>query len=81
MRDKELFDLAEEASIFIGCGTSAQVHPAASLLHTFNHLPKTSKFFVDVNPPLRLQSWTLLQGTAAEQLPKLVEQLLLDEFK
>jgi NAD-dependent SIR2 family protein deacetylase len=66
----------DEVSVFIGCGTSAQVHPAASLLHTFNHLDKNNKFFVDVVPPGRLQSWTLMAGTAAEQLPKLVDELL-----
>ena len=78
MRNKELFDLMEETEIFIGCGTSAQVHPAAGLLHTFNDLPKNHKFFVDVNPPMRLQSWTLLKGSASEQLPKLAELLLND---
>jgi NAD-dependent deacetylase len=76
MRDRDLFDLMDEVSVFIGCGTSAQVHPAASLLHTFNHLDKNNKFFVDVVPPGRLQSWTLMAGTAAEQLPKLVDGLL-----
>jgi NAD-dependent deacetylase len=79
MRDREIFDLMEETKVFIGCGTSAQVHPAASLLHTFNHLPKDSKFFIDVNPPMRLQSWTLVQGSAAEKLPEIVDQLLASE--
>jgi NAD-dependent deacetylase len=76
MRDKELFGLMNNTYAFIGCGTSAQVHPAASLLPTFNYLPKERKFFIDKSPMLRLQSWTTIQGSASEKLPELVDDLL-----
>ena len=74
MRDKELFDLMEKAEVFIGVGTSAQVHPAASLLFMFKNTKK--KYFIDLNPPERLQSYTRLAGTACEHLPQVVEELL-----
>jgi NAD-dependent deacetylase len=76
MRDRELLQLNDSAYAFIGCGTSAQVHPAASLLQMFNFLPTERKFFIDRKPPLRLKSWTLLEGTASELMPQLVEKLL-----
>lgn len=74
MRADYLEKLAKNTEIFIGVGTSAQVSPAAGLLFTFRIAKK--KYFVDPNPPLRLQSYTRISGTATEQLPKLVEELI-----
>lgn len=74
MRGDYLDKLAETTDVFIGVGTSAQVSPAAGLLFTFRSAKK--KYFVDPNPPLRLQSYTRITGTATEQLPKLVDELI-----
>ncbi|MEI4889720.1 hypothetical protein, partial [Klebsiella pneumoniae] len=35
------------------------------------------KYFIDLNPPLRLHSFTRLTGKASEHLPKVVNELLL----
>lgn len=74
MRGNFLENLAENTYAFIGIGTSAQVQPAAGLLFTFRVAKK--KYFVDLKPPERLQSYTRLAGTATEHLPKLVDDLL-----
>ena len=58
----------------IGVGTTANVQPAASILHMFNHCKE--KHFVDPNPPGRLMSWKLWTGPAGKELPKLVKKLL-----
>lgn len=75
--DMDFFSLMElqgKTFAFIGVGTSANVQPAASLLNIFGGLKE--KHFVDPNPPGRLINWTLWQGKAGEQLPKLVSRLL-----
>lgn len=77
MRVKELEELSDNCEVFIGVGTSAQVHPAAGLLFTFRNANK--KYFVDPNPPLRLHSFDRRAGTATEHLPKIVEELLAAE--
>lgn len=65
--------IAETTKIFIGIGTSAQVAPAADFLHIFKKSPQ--KYFIDINPSLRLKSFTLLKGTACEEMTKLAEIL------
>lgn len=77
MRGNYLEDLAKVTDIFIGIGTSAQVHPAAGLLFTFRNAKQ--KYFIDLDPPLRLQSFTRLKGTACEHMPKLAAELLKGE--
>lgn len=66
--------LVDETDIFIGCGTSAQVYPAANFLYFFSGAKV--KMFVDPVPPERLKSFLYFQGTAVEWLPKIVEELL-----
>lgn len=76
MRDEYLMRIVREAEIFIGVGTSAQVYPAAGLLPMFRMTPE--KYFIDPNPNHQLlNGYTVLQGSAGEQLPKLVQQLIL----
>lgn len=77
MRGSYFEDLAKVTDIFIGVGTSAQVMPAAGMLFTFRIAQQ--KYFINLNPPLRLQSFTRLAGTACEHLPKLAERLLNEE--
>jgi len=67
-------DLAKVTDIFIGVGTSAQVHPAAGMLFTFKN--SAEKYFIDPEPPLRLHSFTRIAGKAGEHLPKLADELL-----
>ncbi len=74
MRMKEIEEMAPRTDVFIGVGTSAQVHPAAGLLFLFRVAQE--KYFVDPMPPLRLQSYTRLTGTASEHLPTLADKLL-----
>lgn len=76
MREKALQQLVPSTEVFIGIGTSAQVHPAAGLLHTFKNSKK--KYFIDLNPPLRLQSFIRLAGKAGDLLPGLVDELLIE---
>jgi NAD-dependent deacetylase len=68
-----LEQLALETDVFIGVGTSARVEPAASLLGVFSQAKE--RFFVDPDPPLGLQGFTILKGTAGQQLPALVNSL------
>jgi NAD-dependent deacetylase len=75
MKYKELDELAAIAKVFIGIGTSAQVQPAAGLLFTFRVAEK--KYFIDLKPPLRLHSFTRLEGKAGDHMPPLAEELLL----
>lgn len=74
LRGAYIEDLAKVTDVFIGIGTSAQVSPAAGLLFTFRTCAE--KYFIDLNPPLRLQSYTRLAGTASEHMPKLAKDLL-----
>lgn len=74
MKGSYLEDLAKVTDVFIGIGTSAQVSPAAGLLFTFRVAPE--RYFIDLDPPLRLQSYTRLKGTASEHMPKLAKELL-----
>jgi NAD-dependent deacetylase len=74
MKDSWIQDLTYVTDVFIVVGTSAQVHPAAGLLFTFKNTPK--KYIIDPNPPLRLQSFNRMAGTACEHMPKLVDELL-----
>lgn len=74
MRDAYLQEIARQTDVFIGIGTSAQVHPAAGLLFTFKDAKK--KYFIDPNPPLRLHSFTRLAGTACEHMPMVAKELL-----
>ncbi|MBP6673297.1 MAG: silent information regulator protein Sir2, partial [Bacteroidetes bacterium] len=70
-----LMQTVRQAEIFIGVGTSAQVYPAAGLLPMFRMTPE--KYFIDPNPNHQLlNGFTVLQGSAGEQLPKLVSRLL-----
>ncbi len=75
MRENLLMDLVRNADIFIGIGTSAQVYPAAGLLPMFRRTKE--KYFIDPNPNYELlDGFTVLKGTASEQMPKLTEKLL-----
>ena len=76
IKDSYVESLARLTDVFIGIGTSAQVHPAAGLLFTFRNASK--KYFIDPNPPLRLHSFTKLDGTACEHMPKVAAELLAD---
>lgn len=59
--------------VFICAGTSAQVHPAASLIPLFCQVP--NKYIIDLKPR-RIGNYTLLEGKAGERLPELVDKLL-----
>ncbi len=75
MRHDYLEELIATAEVFIGIGTSAQVYPAAGLLTLFADTPK--KFFVDPNPAMSLlYGFTVYQGSAAAEMPKLARLLL-----
>lgn len=66
--------LASATDVFIGVGTSGQVEPAATLLSVF--LPARERYFIDPSPPRGLEKYQVIQGAAAEQIPKLVKDLL-----
>jgi len=74
---EEALQITQNADIFIVAGTSLNVYPAAGLIH---HVPKSAiKYIVDVQNPDSISSesdWEHWQGTAAKQLPLLVESLL-----
>jgi NAD-dependent deacetylase len=75
MREEFLMEQIHSADIFIGIGTSAQVYPAAGLLPMFRRTRE--KFFIDPNPNYALlEGYTVLKGSASEQLPALVSKLL-----
>ena len=67
----------QEADIVIIIGTSMQVYPAASLIH---YAPTQAPiYFVDPAPavnPSDFRNLTILQQTAAEGVPTLVQELL-----
>lgn len=68
-----LEQLALNTDVFIGVGTSARVEPAASLLGIFSQAKE--RYFVDPDPPLGLQGFTILKGAAGQQLPALLNTL------
>jgi NAD-dependent deacetylase len=75
LREDELQRLITTADVFIGVGTSAQVYPAAGLLQIFADTPQ--KYFVDPKPDREvLVGYDVRQGTAAVELPRLVDELL-----
>jgi NAD-dependent deacetylase len=75
MRQEYLNDLVESADIFIGVGTSAQVYPAAGLLPLFRRTKE--KYFIDPHPNYELlDGYTVLKGSASEQMPRLVASLI-----
>lgn len=78
MRQPYLEELIDTAEVFIGVGTSAQVYPAAGLLTLFADTPR--KFFIDPNPAREvLYGYHIFKGKASEEMPKVVERLLLEE--
>lgn len=75
MRVDTLYEIVSKIDIFIGVGTSAQVYPAANLLRFFKEVK--AKYFIDPNPNYAvLEGFTILEGTASEKMPQLVEQLI-----
>lgn len=77
MRGDYLMELVSQTDIFIGVGTSAQVYPAAGLLPLFRRVKE--KYFIDPHPNYELLSgFSVLVGSASEQMPKLVDRLLQD---
>ena len=62
--------------IFISVGTSAQVYPAAFLISYFSQVK--NKYIVDPKPQT-VGDYTLIEGTAKEKLPELVETLMKEE--
>lgn len=75
MRQDFLMELMKTADVFIGVGTSAQVYPAAELLPMFRRTKE--KYFIDPHPNYELlDGFTILKGTASEQMPTLVEKLI-----
>lgn len=63
--------------VFICVGTSAQVHPAASLIPLFSQVKK--KFIIDPNARM-IADYTLLKGKAGEEMPALVKSLMAGEI-
>ncbi len=59
--------------IFICVGTSAQVHPAAALIPFFVQVKE--KYIVDLKPK-KVGNYTLIEGKAGEEMPKLVDRIL-----
>ncbi|MBO0322451.1 NAD-dependent deacylase [Muricauda sp. CAU 1633] len=69
--------ITQEAEILIIIGTSMQVYPAASLIHYAQK--ETPIYFIDPRPTIRSSDFdklTVIAETAAEGVPKLVEQLV-----
>lgn len=78
MRVDDLYQIVSQVNVFIGIGTSAVVYPAANLLRFFQDVKH--KYFIDPNPNYNLlNNFKILQGTATEKMPELVE-LLISEF-
>ena len=74
MREEFLMKQIQRTDIFIGVGTSAQVYPAASLLPMFRRVKE--KYFIDPNPHYDLlEGYTVLKGSASENLPVLVKKI------
>lgn len=59
--------------VFICVGTSIQVYPAAYLIPYFTQVK--NKYIIDPNPQ-RVGDYKLIKGTAKEELPKLVDELM-----
>lgn len=75
MREEFLMLQIKSVDIFIGVGTSALVYPAAGLLPMFRRTKE--KYFIDPHPNYELlDGYTVLQGTASAELPKLVRKLI-----
>lgn len=66
--------LVPDTDIFIVVGTSAVVHPAASLIWMFKRSEQL--YFIDPVDQPRLHSYKRLIGPATEKVPPLVEELL-----
>lgn len=66
-----------ENGVFICVGTSAQVHPAASLIPLFAQVK--NKFIIDPNART-IADYTLIKGKAGEEMPGLVSRLLAGEI-
>ena len=76
LRTVEAWDVAESADVFLVCGTSLQVQPAASLID-WTRAPVA--YLVDPNPARerrRHGPLTVIAKTAGEGVPLVVEQLL-----
>lgn len=74
MREREMDVLAENATVFIVVGTSAAVYPAAGLITFFRNTRR--KYYIDPHPSLMPNTYTPIKGTAAEELPLVVDELL-----
>ncbi|ACF15133.1 Silent information regulator protein Sir2 [Chloroherpeton thalassium ATCC 35110] len=75
MRQSYLQELVRTTDIFIGVGTSAQVYPAAGLLSIFEKV--RDKYFIDPKPAYSvLSDFEVLNGSASEKMPLLVDQLI-----
>jgi len=59
--------------VFICVGTSVQVYPAGYLVSFFSQVK--NKYIVDPKPQ-RVADYELIEGTAKEKLPELVEKLI-----
>lgn len=68
-------DIAKEADIFIVCGTSLNVYPAAGLI---NYVPKKAdKYVVDIDIPEDIdESFIKIEKKASEGLNELADMLL-----
>lgn len=69
---------AQDATVFIVIGSSLEVYPAASLIE---FAPEDCiKFFIDPNARKlgHIQNLQVIKGTAATEVPKLVERLIAD---
>ena len=69
-----LDDLPKSTDIFIVVGTSAQVHPAATLLWTFKECQEL--YFIDPTPAPRLKIYSRFENNATEAIPIIVNDLL-----
>lgn len=59
--------------VFICIGTSAQVHPAASLIPLFSQVK--NKYIID-KVSRKIADYTMLEGLASEQMKQLADKLL-----
>ena len=71
-----LDELPKATDIFIVVGTSAQVHPAASLLGTFENCRELYFIDPDPAPAPRLKSYSRYEDTATNAVPRVVRDLL-----
>ena len=77
--DKYVDGLRETADMFIGVGSSIQVHPAAGFV-LYHFIDTKHKFFIDPDPNPRLIriGYKVLTGKAAELVPTFVNTM--EEF-